>query len=436
MSEIFRVKDFHAAGDGRTLDTKAIQAAIDAAGRAQGTVVLGAGTYLTGSLFLRSHMEFRFEEGAILLGTTDEDCYPMVLSRVAGIEMEWPAAVLNLRDLEDVKVTGNGTINGQGEYWWNKYWGEDQKGGIRKTYDARGLRWAADYDCMRPRNVLVYHCKDVTLSGFQSVRSAFWNVHVCYSRNVHVDGLWIHDNEGPSTDGIDIDSCSGVLVEHCSVACNDDSICIKSGRDADGLRVNRVCEDVTVQDCQILSGCGVTIGSETSGGAKNITIRNLEYNGTDCGFRMKSARTRGGVIQDILVENLKMVNVKYPFHMDLNWHPLYSYCAVPKDYDGEIPPHWKVLTQPVSPEQGIPKVKNVTIRNVTSVNTPDYTGISRAFEVAAYEERPMEHVVLERVRIEAKEFGRVEAVKDWQWKDVEVTIRSGNDTGHDEYDVR
>ena len=105
--------------------------------------------------------------------------------------------------------------------------------------------------------------------------------------------MHIYDNEGPSTDGIDIDSCDGVVVERCKIACNDDSICVKSGRDADGLRVNRICQNILIQECEILTGSGVTIGSETSGGARNITIRNLKYHGTDCGFRLKSARTRG-----------------------------------------------------------------------------------------------------------------------------------------------
>ena len=103
-------------------------------------------------------------------------------------------------------------------------------------------------------------------------------------------------------------SCRHVLVENCRTDCNDDSICVKSGRDADGLRVNRVCEDVVIQNCLIFRGCGVTLGSETSGGIRNVTVRDMKYKNTDCGFRIKSAKTRGGVMEDILVENLEMVN--------------------------------------------------------------------------------------------------------------------------------
>lgn len=283
--KIFDPKQYGAVGDGRTPDTKAIQAAIDDAAGSGGIVVLEEGRYLTGSLFLGSNMEFHMKKGAVLLGTTEEKEYPIMDTRVAGIEMKWPVGILNINDQKKVKVTGEGKIDGQGPFWWDKYWGQDTKGGMRKIYDAKGLRWCADYDCRRPRNPVVMNSESVELSGFESVRSGFWNVHICYSRNVHVVGLYIHDNSGPSTDGIDIDSSSHVVVERCRVACNDDSICIKSGRDADGLRVNRVCEDVMIQNCEIH---------------------------TDCGFRMKSARPCGGVIEDVLVENLEMVNVKIP----------------------------------------------------------------------------------------------------------------------------
>lgn len=434
--KIFNPKAYGAKGDGINSDTKAIQSAIDAAAKEQGKVVLEKGIYLTSSLFLGSSMEFHMEKDAVLLGTTAEEEYPILDTRVAGIEMKWPVGILNINHRKNVKVTGEGIIDGQGPFWWNKYWGEDQKGGMRKIYDVKGLRWCVDYDCRRPRNLVVMDSENIELSGIESVRSGFWNIHLCYSKNIHASGLYIHDNDGPSTDGIDVDSCKHVVIEKCRIACNDDSICVKSGRDADGLRVGRVCEDVVIQNCEILTGCGVTIGSETSGGAKNITVRNLKYKNTDCGFRIKSAKTRGGVIENVLVENLQMTNVKYPFNMCLNWHPAYSYCRIPDHYEGEIPKHWYILASEVSEKQGTPKVQNITIRNVTSANEPGYQGISRAFEIDAFPEEPMENITFQQVSISAKEFGRIQGVKNIKWEEVDISVEGPNQECNNQFDVR
>ncbi|MDU4435661.1 MAG: glycosyl hydrolase family 28-related protein, partial [Pluralibacter gergoviae] len=133
------VHDFGATGRGLRSDTAAIQRAIDA-GAADGCeVIIPQGTWLTGALFLRTGSRLRLAAGATLLGATDIADYPEIFSRIAGVEMRWPAAILNAIDVSGVEITGSGTIDGQGPHWWNLYWGENQNGGLRREYDEQGL---------------------------------------------------------------------------------------------------------------------------------------------------------------------------------------------------------------------------------------------------------------------------------------------------------
>ena len=262
-----------AIGDGETLNTKAIQAAIDAAAKTGATVALKPGVYRTGAIFLKSGVTLRLDKGVTLLGSRNIADYPEMPTRVAGIELTWPAALVNIYRQKNVRIVGDGTIDGDGKVFWDSYWA------LRREYDPKGLRWAADYDCKRPRLIQVFDSEKIELAGPRLRRAGFWTVHVCYSRDIHVADLNIRNNEGgrgPSTDGVAIDSSHDVLVERIDVACNDDALCLKAGRDADGLRVNRPTYNVTIRDCVIRdASAGVTFGSETSGGFHDIKVSGL-----------------------------------------------------------------------------------------------------------------------------------------------------------------
>ena len=147
MKPVFKTSDLAIDKTGSVLVTEQLQKLIDLAAQNQGIALVEKGTYLTASLFLKSHMELRLEEGAELLGTTDESCYPVIPTRAAGIEMDWYPGIVNINNQTDVTVSGKGTINGQGEYWWNKYWGTDQTGGYRKEYDAKRLQTGSQSGC-------------------------------------------------------------------------------------------------------------------------------------------------------------------------------------------------------------------------------------------------------------------------------------------------
>ncbi|MDF2926927.1 MAG: endopolygalacturonase [Paenibacillaceae bacterium] len=421
---IFLANEFGAVADKDVLSTGPIQAAIDAAAAAGGgRVELAPGTYSTGALFLKSNVELQLGEKVTLLGVVSEQGYPEIWSRVAGIEMDWYSALINICGQENAAVTGKGVIDGQGAYWWEKYWS------LRRVYTEQGLRWAADYDCKRPRNVLVLDSEGILLQGFTSLRSGFWNVHICYSQHVTVDGLTIRENQGPSTDGIDIDSSSHVLVQNCFIDCNDDNLCVKSGRDADGLRVNRPAEHIIIRDCVTGAGAGITLGSETSGGIRDVEIHHIRSVGTSNGLRFKSARTRGGIIENIRVHHLEMEDVRNPISFLLNWNPSYSYAHIPDSWQGPVPEYWRVLAQPVPEEQGIPEFRNVEISQVAVKNSllPDSRWPnSEAFQVEAHPEKPIHDVRLKDIRMETHAAGSILHARDWSMENVVIRTLDGS----------
>jgi polygalacturonase len=416
---VFVANDFGAKGDGTTLNTVSIQKTIDAAAAVKGTVTFVPGTYLTGSLFLKSGVTLDVAEGVTLVGSESIDDYPMLPTRIAGIEMTWPAALINVRDQHDVKIVGKGTIDGDGPVWWKRYWD------LRATYEPKGLRWAADYDARRPRLVLIQGSSHVELGGGILLRrSGFWTVQILYSHDVHVDGVTIRNNEGgrgPSTDGIDIDSSEKVLVEHADIDVNDDALCLKAGRDADGLRVNRPTEHVILRDSIIRSGAAaVTIGSETSGGFRDIEAYNITaLKGVPSGVLFKSAHTRGGFAEDIRIHDLTLEGVAIPIHITMNWNPSYSYAAIPAGMT-DVPEYYKVLATPVPEAQGLPHFRNVHIWNVKA------TGARQAFSVSAYAAAPLEDFRLDHLDIEAATAGTIANAKNWKMEDSRIQTADGS----------
>jgi polygalacturonase len=359
-------------------------------------------------------VHLRVPVGVTLLGSQDDADYPSLPTRVAGIEMAWPAALINVNDQKNVKISGGGIIDGRGEKWWDGYWE------LRGKYQPRGLRWASDYDARRVRLLVIWRSTDVIIENLSLRRSGFWTVQVVYSDHVTVDGVKITDNKGPSTDGIDIDSSSYVLVQNCDIDNNDDDICLKAGRDSDGLRVNRPTEYIVIRNNVTRRGGGViSFGSETSGGIRKVVAYHNQGIGTSEGIRFKSAKTRGGYVEDVLIRDLRLENVPLPFTFTLNWNPSYSYATIPPE-EKNIPPHWRVLSTPVlPPERGLCEFRNITIEDVKIV------GARRIFSAAGMPQKPITNVKWTNISAQGNEAGIIESARNWTMTNVELRTADG-----------
>jgi len=323
----YDITKFGAVGDGITLNTANIQAAIDACG-AGDRVYVPAGTFVSGSLFLKSNMSLYLEEGAVLLGSSDMADYPLYRYRFEGREQLCHGSLINTVDIRDAKpedtyyetgyiaeeskrlknivIEGKGTIDANGTTL------------RRQMLDAKvGIRGRA----LALRNVDNLVIRDVTVR-----HSPAWCVHTIYCRDVVLEGVTIctkYATDGTrydvhNGDGFDPDSCQNVVVRNCTIESQDDCIAIKSGRDEEGRRVGIPTENVLVEDCMFRYGFGVAVGSEMSGSVRHVLVRNCVFEDTHSLGSVKAPRGRGGVIEDVVYENIRHRNDKAE-HKDCRW---------------------------------------------------------------------------------------------------------------------
>jgi polygalacturonase len=309
----YDVRSYGATGDGRTLETAAIQKAVDTCAAAGGgKVVIPAGQYLTGPIFLKSRVQVEIESGAVLVGSTNFSDYPVIDGRWEGIERKIYASLFTGRGLHDVSITGRGVLEGQGAVWWAAHRKTLE---LRKKLGIKGrepehppdapLRWP------RPRIINLYNCTNVLVRDLTIQNSPSWQVHPVYCENVTLDNLTIiAPANSANTDAVDPDSCRNVRISNCHFDVGDDCIVIKSGYNEDGRRVGIPCENIVICNCTFARGHGgVVIGSEMSGSVRNVTVANCVFDGTQRGIRVKTAPGRGGVIEYFRASNLVMRNI-------------------------------------------------------------------------------------------------------------------------------
>jgi polygalacturonase len=329
-SRSVQLTSFGAVGDGKTDCSTAFAAAIAQVSKTGGgSVVVPAGRFLTGAIHLKSNVNLHVSDDATILFSTDPQKYlPVVLTRFEGVEVMNYSPLIYALDCENVAVTGKGTLDGQAgnEHWWpwkgNPVFG--WKTGEPSQNEARAKLFAmaeqgvapadrrfGDGGYLRPSFIQTYRCHNVLVEDVKIVNSPMWEIHPVLSRNVTVRGVRI-STHGPNNDGCDPESCQDVLIDNCSFDTGDDCIAIKSGRNADGRRIAVPSENIIVRNCEMRDGHGgVTIGSEISGGVRNVFTENCRMDSPhlDRALRFKNNAARGGRLEHIYMRDVQVGEV-------------------------------------------------------------------------------------------------------------------------------
>ena len=355
-------RDFGARADGATKDTAAIQKAIDVcAAKGGGTVQLTAGTYLSAPIVLKSNITLQLDKGATLLGSPDHADYP------AKVEFRLPAlqSLVSATNAENVSITGEGTIDGQGQSWWQM---------------ARGVH---DFGVMgnphpRPRLVVFDHCNHVRVEGVTIQNSPFWQLVPYYCDDVLIRNVRIlAPNPSPNTDAVDPFSSSNVRIDHLYADTGDDDIAIKSGA-INSPGGDDPSRDITITDCTFMHGHGLSIGSEIAGGARNILAERIHFDGTDNGIRVKANRDRGNDVSNLVFRDIDMKDVKNPL-------------VISEYYPRILPAEGAVEPAPVT--RLTPHFHNIVLQDVTA------TGALMAGAIVGLPEAPVTDIVLTNVNL-------------------------------------
>ena len=342
---MFNVQDFGAAATGQVLDTKALQSAIDAAGQLGGVVYLPPGTYLSGTLKLKSHVSLHLEAGALLLGSKKLADYPRIQPALRSFADTYVnQSLIYGENLEDVSLLGSGTVDGQGASF--------------KRVHPEGDR---------PYLIRLVNCRHVQVADLTLLNSPMWVQHYLACEDVSIQGLTVHSRCNVNNDGIDIDACEKVRISDCEIFSGDDAIVIKSTLD-------RPCRDVVVSNCVLSTPCyALKLGTESVGGFQNIAFSNCSVYDTGGGVALETVD--GGLLENVTVSNIVMRNVKGPIFLRLGNR------ARPA-YEG-------------APTPGLGSFQNVMISNVQA------TGAAMVgCAIAGLPERAMENITLANIRIQ------------------------------------
>jgi polygalacturonase len=440
------LKDFGAVGDGITLNTEAFAKAIDAlVQKGGGKLVVPQGVWHTGPIVLKSHINLHLNAGAVILFAADETLYPLIDTSFEGLDTRRCQSPLSANGATDIAITGKGVIDGNGQYWrpvkkgkvtenhWKEllaipgsqemkpgYWvpsagyAKGEQGANMNVPNAKtDAEWNAIKRFVRPVMVSLVKCKNVHLKGVIFQNSPAWNLHPLMCENVIVEDVLVRNPSfAQNGDALDLESCKNALIINSRFDAGDDGICIKSGKDADGRRRGIPCENVVVKGCTVFAGHGgFVVGSEMSGGVKNILVDQCQFLGTDVGLRFKSTRGRGGIVENIYIKNISMTDIKtdaITFNMYYGGKSVAEMLA-----DGDNPDN--VTKMPVNEET--PIFRNIDIKNIIC------NGAGRAMEFNGLPEMPIDGISLKDITILAKKDAVFTNCQNITKKNVNITIQ-------------
>lgn len=392
--DTFNIIDFGAKKDGVQLNSIAINKAIDAcSSKGGGTVLIPDGFWLTGPIVIKSNVNLHISKRALLQFSDNYDDYPLVKTSWEGLDAIRCQSPISATDVTNIAITGGGIVDGAGQVWrsvkkekltegqWNKLvasgglLGKDQTtwypseksllgnntkgaGNIAAGYNLQNV--APFKDFLRPNMVRFTNCKKILLDGVTFQNSPAWNLHPMLCEHITLKNLTVRNPwYAQNGDGVDLESCRFGIIDNCTFDVGDDGICIKSGRDEEGRKRGVPTENIIVQNSTVFHGHGgFVIGSEMSGGVKNIFITNCNFLGTDVGLRFKTARGRGGVVENIFVSDINMTNI--PGEAILFDMYYMAKDPVPKPGEKYVLPVMKA--EPIN--DGTPQFQNFYIRNV------------------------------------------------------------------------
>ena len=374
--------------DGRDV-SKALMSALES----EDKVVLSEGIYTTSPIAITKKAHLVLEKGAVLKFIPDFDIYEPVYTRWEGVKCWCLHPCLYIHDAENVLIEGEGIIDGSGEKWWEE---SLKKKGTGCCPDSPvELRLAAlnpeyktqadggggrSFQFLRPPLVQIAKSRNVTLSGITVTNSPFWTIHPLFSENIRLENLKvINPYDAPNTDGIDIESCSHVVVENCYVHVGDDGIALKSGSGPDGIKDNVPTQDIVIRGCTVKQAHGgAVIGSETAAEISDLLVEDCIFDGTDRGIRIKTRRGRGGLVHDLTFRNITMTQNLCPFVINM-----YYRCGM-TNFDTPI---FSLEKQPV--DESTPVIHSILIENCSCLDSR-----ASAAMAVGLPESPIKNVVI------------------------------------------